>query len=287
MSLKVWMDGKLVEQGQAGVGVYDHGLLYGDGVFEGIRVYNGKIFECAAHLRRLFESAQGIRLTIPQTADELTAAMNETVKANGFTDCYIRLVVTRGQGYLGLNPARCPRASTFIIADKIELYSQEMYDKGMAVIVATVTRTHPNTLSPRIKSLNYLNNILARMEAADAGVGEAIMLNQEGNVAEASADNIFIVRDGVVYTPTTSDGILEGITRGVVLALCKANGITCVEKTLQRHDLYVADEMFLTGTGAEVVAATTIDKRQIGSGKVGPVTKRLMDLFHKHVRSAQ
>jgi branched-chain amino acid aminotransferase len=284
MPLKIWIDGQFCDKENAKISVYDHGLLYGDGVFEGIRVYRGKIFECNAHIRRLFDSARAIRLTPPLTPEQFKAAMQETILINKFSDCYIRLVITRGAGYLGLNPSRCPRPSVFIIADTIELYPPEMYEKGMSIITSTVVRTHPNSLSPRIKSLNYLNNILAKIEAADAGVPEAVLLNQEGNVAECTGDNIFIVRAGEVQTPTTADGILEGITRQAILDICKSLSIPCREKTLQRHDLYIADECFLTGTAAEVVPVTKIDQRAIGSGAPGPITKRLMDAFHKLVR---
>ncbi|HEX3356012.1 MAG TPA: branched-chain-amino-acid transaminase [Tepidisphaeraceae bacterium] len=284
MSLKVWIDGKLVDKSEAKLSVYDHGLLYGDGVFEGIRVYSGKIFECEAHLDRLWNSAKAIRLQIPLTREEITKAMYETAKANNFTDCYIRLVVTRGVGDLGLDPKKCAKPTLFIISDLIAVYPKEMYDKGIAVITASVIRNHPNALSARIKSLNYLNNILAKIEANDAGVPEAIMLNHEGNVSECTADNLYIVRDGVIQTPTTTDGILEGVTRKVVIELCKKLGIPIVEKTLQRHDLYIADEMFLSGTGAEVIAVTKIDGRTIGGGEAGPLTRRVMEAFHKHVR---
>jgi len=283
-SLQIWLDGKLVDKSDAKISVYDHGLLYGDGVFEGIRVYNGKIFKCDAHLDRLWASAKAIRLEIPISREQFCAAMEQTVAANGFSDCYIRAVVTRGVGYLGLSPSKCPGPSIFIIADTIELYPREMYEKGMPIITATVIRNHPNALSPRIKSMNYLNNILAKIEANDAGVPEAIMLNHEGNVAECTGDNIFIVRNQQVQTPTTADGILEGITRGVVIDLCHKLGISCVEKTLQRHDLYVADECFLTGSAAEVVAVTKIDGRSIGGGGVGQITRKLMEAFSKHVR---
>ena len=286
MALKVWIDGKLYDKDDAKVSVYDHGLLYGDGVFEGIRVYSGRVFRAADHLTRLFDSAKAIRLTIPYTRDEVQAAMEQTIKANNFTDCYIRLVVTRGAGYLGLNPNKCPRATMIVITDTIELYPKEMYEKGMAVITSSVIRNHPNAMSPRIKSLNYLNNILAKIEAIDAGVPEAIMLNQEGNVAECTGDNIFIVRGGTVYTPGTADGILEGITRQVILELCARLNIPCVEKTLQRHDLYIAEECFLTGSAAEVVPVTKIDGRSIANGSPGPVTKRIMDAFHRYIREA-
>jgi branched-chain amino acid aminotransferase len=284
MSLKVWIDGQFYDKENAKVSVYDHGLLYGDGVFEGIRAYSGKIFECAHHLRRLWDSARAIRLTIPYSIQEVEKAMYETMKLNHFEDCYIRLVVTRGAGTLGLDPNRCPRASVIIITDLIRLYPQEIYDKGMSVITSSVMRNHPNALSPRIKSLNYLNNILAKIEAIDAGVPEAIMLNPEGYVAECTADNIFTVRDGAVFTPPVSDGALEGVTRGVIMKLCQSSFIPIAEKRLERHDLYVADECFLTGTAAEVIPVTKIDGRVIGSGEAGPVTKKLLEAFHKFVR---
>jgi branched-chain amino acid aminotransferase len=284
MASKIWFDGKLVDQSEAKVSVYDHGLLYGDGVFEGIRAYNGRVFENEAHLDRFFQSAKGIRLTLPYTRQQISSAIEETIRANNFTDCYLRLVATRGVGSLGLSPVRCEKPSVFVIADLLELYSKEMYEKGMSIITASVIRNHPNALSPRLKSLNYLNNILAKLEAIDAGVPEAIMLNHEGNVAECTADNIFIVRNGQVQTPQTSDGILEGVTRRVMLELCAGQQIPTIEKTLQRHDLYIADECFLTGTGAEVVAVTKIDGRVIGSGTPGPVTKKLLEAFHRRVR---
>jgi branched-chain amino acid aminotransferase len=284
MSPKVWIDGKLTDKADAKISVYDHGLLYGDGVFEGIRVYAGRIFKLEQHLTRLWDSAKTLRLNIPYTREETIAAMDQTIKANNFTDCYIRLVVTRGVGYLGLNPAKCARPTMFVIADTIEMYPKDVYEKGMAVITASVIRNHPNAISPRVKSLNYLNNILARIEAADAGVSEAIMLNHEGNVAECSADNIFIVKSGHVLTPTTTDGILEGITRNAILDLCAKLNIPRHEKTLQRHDLYIADECFLTGSAAEVVPITKIDNRIIGNGQPGPITKKLHDAFHRHTR---
>jgi branched-chain amino acid aminotransferase len=284
MSLKIWFDGKLVDQNDAKVSIYDHGLLYGDGVFEGIRVYNGKVFEADAHLRRLYDSAKAIRLTIPLTPEQFKAAIEQTFRANNFTDCYIRAVITRGVGSLGIDPKRCSNPSVFIIADSLQVYPREMYEKGMSVITSSYTRNHPNSSSPRIKSLNYLNNILAKIEANDAGVPEAIMLNHEGNVAECTADNIFIIRDGEVQTPGTADGILEGITRKVMLGLCRKLEIPCVEKSIQRHDVYVADECFVTGTGAEVMPITKVDGRAIGTGEVGPITRRLIEAFHRHVR---
>jgi len=284
MSRKIWLDGKLLDKDDAKISVYDHGLLYGDGVFEGIRASSGKIFRLETHLRRLYNSARAIRLAIPLSPEQLGPAIEQTVKANNFQDCYIRVVVTRGVGYLGLNPAKCANPSVIIIADTIEMYPREVYEKGMAVITASVIRNHPNSLSPRIKSLNYLNNILAKIEAVDAGCPEAIVLNHEGNVAECTADNIFIVRDGRVLTPKITDGILEGVTRDTIIQLCGKLGIPCSERSLQRHDLYIADECFLTGTGAEVVPVTTIDRRPIALGQPGPTTKRLMEAFHRLVR---
>jgi branched-chain amino acid aminotransferase len=284
MPSKIWIDGRLVDKADAKVSVYDHGLLYGDGVFEGIRAYSGRIFECEIHLDRFYQSAKSIRLNVPYSRDQLRSAMDETIKGNGFTDCYIRLVATRGVGSLGLSPVRCERPCVFVIADLLEMYPAEMYQKGMAVITSSVIRNHPNAISPRVKSLNYLNNILAKLEAIDAGVPEAIMLNHEGNVAECTADNIFIVRGGEVQTPQTHDGILEGVTRRVMIELCKAGKIPVAEKTLQRHDLYIADECFLTGTGAEVIPVTKIDGRTIGTGQPGPITRQLIDAFHRRVR---
>ena len=284
MERQIYVDGTLYPKPDAKISVYDHGLLYGDGVFEGIRVYGGKIFEAAGHFERLYQSAKSIRLTIPLGSEDLLAAVERTVAANEFVDCYVRLIITRGAGTLGLNPTLCPTASVVIIADTIQLYPEAFYDTGISVITASVIRTHPNALSPRIKSLNYLNNILAKLEAVDAGVPEAVMLNGEGNVAECTADNLFIVRRGRVETPQTSDGILEGVTRDVILRLCRSEGIPAIEKTLQRHDLYVADECFITGTAAEVMPVTKIDGRVIGAGEPGPLTRRLHAAFHRHAR---
>lgn len=284
MPLQVWIDGTFYDKENAKVSVYDHGLLYGDGVFEGMRVYNGKLFEAEAHFQRLFHSARAIRLQIPYTADQLKSATDEAFRRNGFTECYVRLVVTRGVGSLGLGPDKCDRPTVIIITDTIAMYPREMYENGMPIITASVIRTHANALSPRIKSLNYLNNILAKIEANDAGVPEAVMMNSDGNVAECTGDNIFIVKAGVVYTPSPSDGILEGITRKVILELCTKLQIPAVETTIQRYDLYVAEEFFLTGSGAEVIPVTRIDGRAIADGKPGPITKRLIAAFHQHVR---
>src|SRR6059058_3856473 len=230
MSLKIWIDGKFYDKADAKISVYDHGLLYVDGVFEGIRVYNGKIFECDAHLRRFYDSAKAVRLKIPVGPAELKSIMEQTVEANGFNECYIRVVVTRGMGSLGIDPNRCGNPSLIVIADLIQVYPKEMFEKGIAVITASTLRMHPSALSPRIKSLNYLNNILARIEANDAGVSDAIMLNQEGNVAEGTVQNVFIVRAGQVQTPATHDGILEGVTRRVMIDICRTLDIDCIEK---------------------------------------------------------
>jgi branched-chain amino acid aminotransferase len=284
VSLQVWIDGKLLPKDQARISVYDHGLLYGDGVFEGIRVYNGRVFECEAHLERLWASARAIRLTIPISPSEFKSAIQETVKANGFKDCYIRALITRGVGYLGLNPNRCPKPSIIIIADLIELYPQEMYEKGMSIITASVIRNHPNALSPRIKSLNYLNNILAKIEGMQAGCVEALVLNQKGEVSECTGDNIFLVRKGELLTPSVEAGILEGITRSVVLELAREMKIPVRETPLTKHDVYIADECFLTGSAAEIVPVTKVDSRKIGDGLPGPITRRLLDRFHEVTR---
>jgi branched-chain amino acid aminotransferase len=280
----IWIDGKLLPKSDAKLSVYDHGLLYGDGVFEGIRQYSGRIFEKEAHLARLYESGQGIRLKIPYTPAQLSQALEETVAANKLRDCYIRLIVTRGVGYLGVSPKNCSTPATCIIADTIQMYPEETYRIGMSIITASVTRNHPNAISPRIKSLNYLNNVLAKWEAIDAGVPEALMLNHLGFVCECTGDNIFIVKNGQLVTPPEEAGILLGITRRVVMDLARAAGIPVFEKNLNRQDIYVADECFLTGTGAEIVPVTKIDNRPIHDSKPGPVTARLLEAFHKKVR---
>ncbi len=287
-NLQVWMNGTFVSAAQASVNVFDHGLLYGDGVFEGIRSYNGRIFERHAHLKRLFTSAKAIRLTIPYGYDEVDRALDATLEANGKLrpdqDAYIRLVVTRGVGMLGISPKRTWKPCVFIIASSLAMYPQELYDHGMPVIVSSVTRNHPNSVSPRIKSMNYLNNIVAKIEALEAGVNEAIMLNAQGFVAEATGDNIFIVRSGQLQTPDTAAGILEGVTRNSVIRLARQAGIEVVEKTIDRQDLYSADECFLTGTGAQVIPVNEIDKRPVGDGTVGPITKQLIDAYEALVR---
>ena len=287
MALKIWLDGKLVDEADARISVFDHGLLYGDGVFEGIRVYSGKIFKLDAHIKRLYQSAKVIRLEIPLSQSKLVNAIEKTVEANGVIDGYIRLVVTRGTGNLGLNPFVCEKSIIFIIADNIQLYPEELYETGMKVISATTVRNHPLAIPPQVKSLNYLNNILAKIEALDSNVPEAIMYNHEGYVAEATGDNVFIVRNGVIYTPPVEAGALEGITRGVVIRLAKEENLEVVEKNLTRFDLYICDEFFLTGTAAEVIGVVEIDGRVIGDGTPGPVTKLLRKKFFEYAHGRE
>ena len=287
MALKIWLNGKLVDREDAKITVFDHGLLYGDGVFEGIRVYKGRIFELDAHIKRLYESAKSIRLVISINQSELTRAVKETVEANSVSDGYIRLVVTRGVGTLGLNPLVCTNSCIFIIADSIQLYPEELYEKGMKIISATTVRNHPLAIPPQAKSLNYLNNILAKIEALDNDVPEAIMYNHEGYVAEASGDNVLIVKDGVIYTPPAEAGALPGITQRVVIKLAKKENIQVVEKNLTRFDLYVCDEFFLTGTAAEVIGIVDVDGRIIGDGKPGPITCLLRKKFFEYAHGKE
>ena len=287
MALKIWLDTGLVDEADAKVSVFDHGLLYGDGVFEGIRVYSGRVFELDAHITRLFESARVIRLPMAMPRDQLVEAVKTTVEANAVTDGYIRLVVTRGIGTLGLNPLICKNSSLIIIAGSIQLYPEELYETGLKVISATLIRSHPLSLPPQVKSLNYLNNILAKIEAIDSDAAEAIMYNHQGYVAEATGDNVFIVRQGVIHTPPSEAGSLAGVTRTVVMRLAQEQGICVVEKNLTRHDLYVCDEFFLTGTAAEVIGVVEIDGRTIGDGKPGPITKRLRERFYAYAHGKE
>jgi len=274
--LKIWLDGKLVPAENARISVYDHALLYGDGIFEGIRIYNGRIFKEAQHLERLYISAKSIRLKIPLTPDEVSDAMYETMRANGITgDGYIRLVVTRGVGSLGISMYKTANPSLIIIVDKIALYPAEAYERGLHCIVSSIARNHCNTTSPRVKSLNYLNNVIAKADAMDLGADEAIMLTTEGYVSECSGDNIFLVRHGELLTPPLSMGILEGVTRELVIELAKKRGFPVSERVLIRHDLYACDECFGTGTAAEIVPITRIDGRPVGDGKPGRITKQL------------
>jgi len=287
MAKKIWLDGKLVDPQDAKITVFDHGLLYGDGVFEGIRVYSGRVFEMDAHINRLYESAKAIRLDMPMDQNELAGAVRQTVAANNVTDGYIRLVVTRGTGTLGLNPFVCQNRCIFIIADSIQLYPEELYEKGMRIISAATVRNHPLAIPPQVKSLNYLNNILAKMEALDNNVPEAVMYNHEGYVAEATGDNVFIVKRGVIFTPPDEAGALGGITRSIVIKLAKKEGLQVVEKNLTRFDLYVSDEFFLTGTAAEVIGIVEIDGRTVGDGRPGPITGLLRKKFFEYAHGKE
>jgi branched-chain amino acid aminotransferase len=284
MSLKIYISGKFYDKEDAKISVYDHGLLYGDGVFEGLRSYGGKVFRLQEHLRRLYESAKAIWLTIPISIEEMAKAVNETLKLNNLVDAYIRLVVTRGAGSLGLDPNRTSDPQIIIIADKITLYPPEFYEKGLSIITASTIRNHPAALSPRIKSLNYLNNILAKIEGLQAGCIEALMLNSKGEVAECTGDNIFLVRRKELLTPPNDAGILEGVTREAVIELARAAGITVREIPLTKHDVYVADECFLTGTAAEVIPVVKVDSRVIGNGEPGPTTRDLIAKFKQLIR---
>jgi branched-chain amino acid aminotransferase len=284
MTQKVYLDGKLLPKEDAKISVYDHGLLYGDGVFEGIRVYGGKVFLLAEHIQRLYESALAIRLTIPLSPGKMIEAVESTVAANGLKDGYVRLVVTRGAGTLGIDPRRTSNPQVIIIADTITMYPAATYEKGMALITASTIRNHPNALAARIKSLNYLNNIMAKMEATDVGFEEAVMLNHQGEVAECTGDNIFIVKNRVLRTPPPNACILDGITRGAVIRLAKQAGVTVSESPLTRLDIYTADECFLTGTAAEVIAVISLDGRTIGDGNPGPITKDLLGRFRELTR---
>jgi branched-chain amino acid aminotransferase len=278
--MNVYVDGEYYGEKTAKVSVFDHGLLYGDGVFEGIRAYNGRVFKLKEHIDRLYYSAKAILLEIPISPAAMCKAVVATCRRNRIRDGYIRLVITRGIGTLGLNPNRCKRPSIIIIADKIQLYPAEMYERGMAIVTVPTTRNLHNAVNPAIKSLNYLNNVLAKIEANNAGVEEAIMLNAMGYVAECTGDNLFIVKGSHLVTPPLSAGALYGITRGVVLELAASMGLTTAEKDLTRYDIYCADECFLTGTGAEIVPVTKVDGRVIGTGKPGPHTRKLVEEYH-------
>ncbi len=278
--MKIYIDGKYYDQKNAKISVFDHGLLYGDGIFEGIRAYNGRVFKLTEHIDRLFYSAKAILLKIPRSHGEIVRAVVETCRRNKLRGGYVRLLVTRGAGTLGLNPNRCKNPSIIIIADKIQLYPAELYERGMEIVTVPTTRNLHSALNPAIKSLNYLNNILAKIEANNAGCEEAIMLNAEGFVSECTGDNIVIVKAGQMFTPPLSAGALYGITRGVVIDLAREEGLTVAEPNLTRYDLFNADECFLTGTGAELIPIVKIDGRVIGAGKPGPITRRLVDKYH-------
>jgi branched-chain amino acid aminotransferase len=279
----IYINGEFFEKADAKISVYDHGLLYGDGVFEGIRIYRGQIFRLKDHLERLYQSARAIRLSIPLNFDEMEKAINETVNLSKKDNGYIRLVITRGEGSLGIDPMKCKKATVIIIVDDIQLYPAEYYKKGIKIITASSRRISPDSLDPRIKSLNYLNNIMAKLEAENAGCQEAAMLNREGYVAECTGDNIFIVRDKKLITPSGSKGALNGITKRQVMDLAEKTGIKTKESELTQYDLYNSDECFLTGTGAEIVPVVEIDGREIGNGRPGKITQKLMTDFFKIV----
>ncbi len=287
MSLKVYIGGKFYDKADAKISVYDHGLLYGDGIFEGIRSYAGRVFRLADHVNRLYDSARSIHLEIPIPREEMTRAVVDTLAINGIKDGYVRLVVTRGAGSLGLDPRKTTDPQIIVIADSISLYPAELYEHGLKIVTAGTMRNHPAALNPRVKSLNYLNSILAKIEGTNAGCLEALMLNHKGEVAECTGDNIFLVRSGELHTPSVDAGILEGITRDAVMELARGAGIKVVERAMDRHDVYTADECFLTGTAAEVIPVVECDGRPIGTGKPGPITRDLLARFHRLVREGE
>lgn len=280
---KIWLGDRLVDEKDATLSVLDHGLLYGDGIFEGMRAYSGRVFRLAEHLDRLSDSAHSIHLKIPMTKKRLVEAIDKTLDANGITDGYLRLVVTRGIGTLGLDLHLCKNPQVIIIARSLSLYSEELYKTGMKIVTASTIRMPSSSVNPRIKSCNYLNNILAKFEGTLAGCEEVMILNHQGNVAECSGDNIFLVKRGKLYTPPADAGILEGVTRNVVLEIAEKLEVATSEKTLTRHDVYIADECFLTGTAAEVIPVTAVDGRVIGSGVAGPVTTKILEAYRKMV----
>jgi branched-chain amino acid aminotransferase len=285
MNLKIYIDGAFLEQSEAKISVFDHGLLYGDGVFEGIRFYHDRVFRLEQHIDRLWDSAKAIALEIPLTRSALIEATLETIRQNDLHDGYIRLIVTRGVGSLGLSPDSCRRPSVIIIAATISLYPESLYQKGLTMVTCSVRRVPPAALSPRIKSLNYLNNVLGKIEAQNAGAAEGVMLNEQGYVAECTGDNLFLVKNGTLSTPSVNAGLLAGITRDVVFELARKNNIPVKEEDLTRYDILVADECFLTGTAAEVIAAVQLDRRLIGTGQPGPITLKLVEEFRELTRS--
>lgn len=285
MGLIIYLNGEFVDEDEARVSVFDHGLLYGDGVFEGIRAYNGRVFRLQEHIDRLYESAKSILLDIGMDKREMFEAVLETLRRNNFRDSYIRLVVTRGKGDLGLDPRKCPKPTIFIVAAQIQLYPEELYERGLEVVTVPTRRNIVEGVNPRIKSLNYLNNVLAKIEANLAGVSEAILLNNEGYVSECTGDNIFIVKNSEVITPPPFLGILEGVTRNAVLEIAEEMGLKASEKVFTRHDIYVADECFLTGTAAEMVPVVKVDGRVIGNGEPGDITRKLLKEFRRLVES--
>lgn len=284
-SQKIWLDGQLLDESEAKISVFDHGLLYGDGIFEGIRCYNGRVFRLVEHVERLFLSARAILLEMPWTEQEVCDIVCDTIRANRLSDGYIRLVVTRGSGGLGLNPYLCKKPSMFCIAASIQLYPEEYYQKGLELITCSTRRPSHATLSPQVKSLNYLNNIMAKVECIKAGVMEGLMLNDAGTVAECTGDTVFIVKNGVIITPKITDGALDGITRGVIFDLCQKLEIEIIEDTLTRYDVYTADEVFLTGTAAEVIPVVKVDDRPIGNSEPGEIFKQLLAAFRQEAGS--
>ena len=280
-SQKIWLDGQMLDESEAKISVFDHGLLYGDGIFEGIRCYNGRVFRLVEHVERLFLSARAILLDMPWTEQEVCDIVCDTIRANDLTDGYIRLVVTRGSGGLGLNPYLCKRPSMFCIAASIQLYPEEYYEKGLELITCSTRRPSHATLSPQVKSLNYLNNIMAKVECIKAGVIEGLMLNDAGTVAECTGDTVFIVKKGVIVTPKITDGALDGITRGVIFDLCDRFDIELIEDTITRYDVYTADEVFLTGTAAEVIPVVKVDDRPIGNGEPGEIFRQMLAGFRE------
>jgi branched-chain amino acid aminotransferase len=279
--MKIYIDGQFYDKENAKISVFDHGLLYGDGVFEGIRFYNGRVFRLEEHIDRLFDSARAIALNIGMDKSAVIEATLETIRQNKLQDGYIRLVVTRGVGDLGLNPMLCPKASIFVIASKITLYSADKYENGLDVVTCATRRIPHGALSPMVKSLNYLNNVMAKIEAQNAGAGEGLMLNEQGFVSECTGDNIFIIKNGVITTPPISAGALAGVTRSVVFDLAAEFGIPIHEPMMTRYDIFTADECFLTGTAAEIIPAVKLDTRPIGDGKPGPITRRLITRFRE------
>ena len=282
----IYIDGEFLPKAEAKVSVFDHGLLYGDGVFEGIRSYNGRVFKLDEHLERLYDSAKSIMLEIPISIETMKETVLETLRRNHLTEAYIRLVVTRGVGDLGLDPDKCPKPSIIIIADKIVLYPQKFYEDGLEIVTVSVRRNYAEAINPRIKSLNYLNNILAKIEGKQAGAEEVLMLNREGYVVECSGDNIFWIKNETLVTPPVHIGILEGVTRNSVIGLAREAGMQIEERVFTRHDLYIADECFLTGTAAEVIPVVKIDQRTIGDGQPGKITQRLISAFRQYANSS-
>ncbi|MCB7128777.1 MAG: branched-chain-amino-acid transaminase [Candidatus Brocadiales bacterium] len=281
MSLKVYINGKLMPQEEAKVSVFDHGLLYGDGIFEGLRAYHGRVFKLTQHLERLFDSARAIFLEIPMTIDELKEGIFATLRANNMKDSYVRLIVTRGEGKLGLEPGKCRNPQVIIITDTLQLYPPKLYNEGIDIVAVATVRNHPEALNPRIKCLNYMNNILAKTEGINAGATEALMLNKDGFVAECTGQNIFMVKGNELYTPHPNSGILKGITRDTVIGLAKEAGIKVREDFLTRYDLYLAEECFLTGTAAQIVPVVKVDARIVGDGKPGRITREMLRKYRE------